>query len=373
MDIGRIKGLARNLKGEIIEMRRHIHMRPEISWHEAETSSFIENKLISLKLDNIKKGFGGTDSGVTAELSGDPSGPCVALRADIDALPINEENALEHRSRNKGAMHACGHDGHTAALLGAAKILSSMKEAIPGKIRFIFQPAEEIGAPSGAQVMIAEGALDGVCMIGGMHLWSFVRTGLVQWRNGPAMASSDRLSVVFTGKGGHGAMPHTAIDPIIAVANYVLAIQTITSREINPLESAVVSIGKIDSGDTFNIIPGEARLMGSLRSFSPDVRGAMEERLRRIADGIASAYRCSAETTVAYMLPSLANDLKATEILRETAEEAVGSDNVEESAPLMVSEDFGLYLKRVPGTFFFLGAGNADKGANFPHHSPRFD
>jgi amidohydrolase len=270
-------------------------------------------------------------------------------------------------------MHACGHDGHISILLAAAEILSLMKEDMPGGIRLIFQPAEEIGNPSGAAVMISEGALDGVDAIGGLHLWSFVESGKVQWRDGPVMASSDRWNVIFKGKGGHGAAPHTAIDPTVAAAAFLSAIQTITSREIDPLEPAVVSLGKIDAGDAFNIIPDRVNMEGTLRSFDRGVRGSMEERLRRLADGIAAAYRCEAETSVTHMLPGVVNHAGMTEILRHAAAATVGAENTEESPRLMVSEDFSLYQERVPGTFFFVGAGNPAKGANEPHHSPRFE
>jgi amidohydrolase len=362
-----------DISPEVTETRRYLHAHPEVSWKEIETSRYIERKLTELGLANVKRGFGGTETGVTADLIGETPGPTVALRADIDALPVAEENDVAYRSCNAGAMHACGHDGHSSVLLGAAKVLSSLKSKIAGNIRFIFQPAEEVGLPSGAKVMIDDGVLEGVSVIGGMHLWSFVRAGVVQWRNGPVMASSDRFNVKFTGKGGHGAMPHLAVDPITAAANFVGAIQTITSRELNPIDTAVVSIGKLEAGETFNIIPNTADIIGTLRSFTPEVRSSMEERLRRIADGIASAYRCTAETTVTYLLPSVVNHPEATELLRQVAVDATGTDNVEESGPLMVSEDFSFYLEKIPGTFFFIGAGNESKNTDYPHHSPRFD
>jgi amidohydrolase len=373
LNIAQIKKLSQELSGEVTETRRYLHAHPEVSWKEIETSRYIERRLTELGLRNIKRGFGGTEIGVTADLTGEADGPTVALRSDIDALPVVEENDVAYRSCNTGAMHACGHDGHMSVLLGTAKVLSLLKSEIKGNIRFIFQPAEEIGLPSGAQVMIDDGVLEGVSMIGGMHIWSFVRTGIVQWRNGPVMASSDRFNVKFTGKGGHGAMPHLAVDPITAAANYVSAIQTIASRELNPTDTAVVSIGKLEAGETFNIIPNTADIIGTLRSFTPEVRSSQEERLRRMADGIASAYRCTAETSVTYLLPSVVNHPEATEMLREAATLVADADNVEESDPLMVSEDFSFYLEKIPGTFFFVGAGNETKGTDYPHHSPHFN
>ncbi|MDR3355217.1 MAG: amidohydrolase [Synergistaceae bacterium] len=373
MDVFTIKAKAEAIREETAALRHHLHAHPELSWQEAETSKLIESRLCELGLTNVRRGYGGTESGVTADLAGNLAGPCVALRADIDALPIEEKNDAAYRSTAGGVMHACGHDGHISILLGAAKLLSSFKDELPGRVRFIFQPSEERGPNSGAHVMISEGVLDGVEAIAGLHLWSFVRTGLVQWRAGPVMASADNWLVTFTGKGGHGAMPHAAIDPTIAAANFIGSLQTITSRELNPIDTAVVSVGTLTSGSAFNIIPDSASTTGSFRSFNPEVRGAMEGRIRRIADGIASAFRCNAETVVEYMCPSVVNHRNMTEILREAAVEVVGPENAEESPLLMVSEDFSLYLERVPGTFFFVGAGSEEKGTDFPHHSPRFD
>lgn len=372
MDIAKIKSMAQSLSAEMVDLRHYLHANPEVSWQEVETSRLIEEKLKELGLENVKRGFGGTEVGVIADLIGDPSGPCVALRADIDALPLKEENTFDYCSC-KNAMHACGHDGHISVLMGVVKLLSSIKDQIPGRVRFLFQPAEEAGVRSGAKELIAEGALDGVGAIAGMHLWSFVPTGRVQWKNGPVMASADSWTVKFTGKGGHGAMPHEAVDPTVAAGDFIGALQTIVSREINPVDTAVVSVGKMTSGDAFNIIPNTADLLGSLRSFNADVRSKMEERIRRVADGIAAAYRCTAETGITYMYPSVVNNPSVTAVLRDTAVQVVGEENVEESPLLMVSEDFSFYQEKIPGTFFFLGAGNAEKETNFPHHSPRFN
>jgi amidohydrolase len=370
--ITEIKKSSGLMSDEIIAVRRHLHRNPEMSWHETETSLYVARGLEELGLPVVHRGFGGTESGVVADLTGDAAGPCVALRADIDALPVAEKNDADWRSRNNGVMHACGHDAHMSALLAAAKILAAMKSDIRGRIRFIFQPAEEIGSPSGARAMIGEGALDGVDAIGGMHVWSFVRAGLVQWKSGPVMASSDRFCVKFTGRGGHGAMPHDAIDPFVPAAAFVGAVQTITSREINPLDAVVVSIGKMTGGAVHNIIPDEVEIYGSIRTFNPEIRRTMEDRLRRVAGGVASAYRCKSETKVEYLVPSVTNDAPLTEVFRRAAALAVGEENVEESPLLMVSEDFSFFQESIPGTFFFLGVGNPAIGADYPHHSPRF-
>lgn len=372
MDTAKIKQKAAELASEITKMRHHLHANPEVSWQEVNTSKFIELKLTELGLSNIKRGFGGTESGVTAELTGDPTGPVIALRADIDALPVTEEGSCSYRSTN-GAMHACGHDGHISTLLGVAKLLASVKDEIPGTVRFIFQPAEEHGRRSGALEMIKEGALDGVQAIGGMHLWSTVPLGRVQWKNGPFMAAVDDWTVTFTGKGGHGAVPHLAIDPMVPAGNMIGALQTIVSREIDPAETAVISVGLLSSGDAFNIIPETSKLVGNTRSFTDEVHDSLAGRISRLAEGIAAAYRCTATTEVNVLYPSVINHPGVTDILRKSAIDAVGEENVEEAPVYMVSEDFSYYQRKVPGVFYFLGAGLEETKTNYPHHSPNFN
>ncbi len=373
MNIEDIKGRAAGLAAEFTELRRHLHAHPEVSWQEVETSRLIEAKLKEFGLENVRRGFGGTECGVTADLVGDPSGPCVALRADIDALSMHEENTVGYRSQNEGAMHACGHDGHMAVLMGTAKLLAGMKKEIPGRVRFIFQPAEEHGLRSGAREMIAGGALDGVDAIGGMHLWSFVPLGVVHWRNGPVMGSIDRWDVTITGRGGHGAMPHTTVDPTIVASNLIGSLQTIVSREINPLDTVVISVGKMTSGSAFNIIPPTAEIFGSIRTFNPEVRDSLEERIRRIAQGIAAAHRATAEAKVTYLYPTTINHPGITSVLKDCATRLVGAEKVEESPMYMLSEDFSFYQEKVPGVFFFVGSGTAAKETDFPHHHPRFN
>ena len=374
MDKNAIKKKAQELLPEIAEIRHHLHKNPEVSWAEIETSKFIKSRLEGLGLTGIRYGFAGQATGVAADLVTDPAAPMVALRADIDALALTEENPeLEYRSCRDGAMHACGHDGHIAALLGAASILTALKDELPGNVRFLFQPAEEIGARSGAKAMIAEGVLEGVGAIGGLHLWSFVETGKVQWRNGPIMASADGWNLTFTGKGGHGAMPHNTIDPTVAAADFIGAVQTIVSREIDPAETAVVSLGQLNAGSAFNIIPETVKLIGNIRTFNPAVRAGMEGRLRRIADGIAAAYRCRADLGIDPMYSPLINHEGPTELLKECAVELFGPEMVEESPRYMVSEDYSFYLEKVPGTFCFIGCGNRAKNTDHPHHSPKFN
>jgi amidohydrolase len=373
MDVSMIREIASSLASEHTEMRHYLHTRPETAWKEVETSKYIEERLRALGLDNIRRGFGGTESGVVGDLIGDPSGPCVALRADIDGLPITEQNDVPYRSVNDGAMHACGHDGHMSILLGTVKLLSMLKDKLPGRVRFIFQPAEESGFDSGAVKMIAGGVLEGVGAIGGMHLWSFVPTGIVHWKNGSVMASVDSWQVEFSGRGGHGAMPHEAVDPTTAAASFIGALQTIVSREVDPVDTVVVSLGKLTSGDAFNIIPNSAYMLGTGRTFNPVVRSSLEERISRLARGIADAFRCKAETKYAYMYPSVINHPGVTALLAETATAVVGAQNVGESPLIMVSEDYSYYLEKTPGTFFFVGCGSKEKETDYPHHSPRFN
>lgn len=373
MDIAAIKQRASELAPEITEMRHYLHSNPELSWQEVNTSKFIESKLKEYGLSNIKRGFGGTECGVTAEIIGDANGPCIALRADIDALPVTEEGFCDYRSTN-GAMHACGHDGHISTMLGVTKLLAAMKDKIPGKIRFIFQPAEEHGKRSGALEMIKDGVLEGVQAIGGMHLWSTVPLGRVLWMDGPAMAAVDDWSVTFTGKGGHGAMPHQAIDPTIPAGSMIGALQSIVSREMNPSDTVVISIGVLQAADgAFNIIPETVRLVGNTRSFTDEIHDSLPERITRMADGIAAAHRCTAKTEINVLYPSVINHSGTASVLRESAVSVVGEDNVEQSLPYMVSEDFSYYQRKVPGMFFFLGAGTEETKTNYPHHSPNFN
>lgn len=374
MEGHKIKLAAEKLQPQISEWRRYFHSTPELSWQEVETSKKIESILKELGFTNVKRGFGGTESGVSADIVGGKSGgkKCVALRADIDALAVKEETGLPFESKNPGVMHACGHDGHIAGLLGAAKLLSGMRNDFSGTVRLLFQPAEENGIKAGADYMTREGALEGVDAIGGLHLWSFERTGLVQWKIGPAMASCDCWKVKFTGKGGHGAMPHASIDPTVALAAFVSSLQTIVSRELPPSEIVVVSTGKLAAGEAFNVIPNTAEALGSVRTFSNEIQSSMKGMIKRIADGIADSYRCTAEVDYTMFVPPVINDPRVTDILKDAAVQIAGAENVEESKIQMVSEDYSYFQRKVPGTFFFVGAGKAENNTNFPHHSPRF-
>ncbi len=374
MDVSYVREKAIALAGEMTALRQHLHAHPEISWQEVETTRLIASKLSEIGFKDVKVGVDGRSVGVVADLTGSAAGPCVALRSDIDALALSEESDLPYRSTAGKAAHACGHDAHMTMLLGTAKVLYSMKDQLPGRVRFIFQPAEEHGTNSGARAMIREGVLKGVDAIAGMHVWSHVSTGIVHWRSGPVMASVDGWEVKFHGKGGHGGMPQSAIDPTVMAANFILALQTLVSRETNPLETGVVSVGKMVSGHAINIIPDTAELIGNVRTFNVEVRDRLRDGLIRIADGIVATYRGSVGTTYTELYPRpVVNDKALAELLRDTAVQVVGADRVEESPMLMTSEDFSFYQAEIPGCFFFLGCGDAAKNTTAPHHHPRFN
>ena len=318
-------------------------------------------------------GCGGKDVGVIATIKGKAAKPMIALRADIDALRMKEENEdLPYRSRNEGVMHACGHDAHTAILLITAKLLNELKGELPGSVRLIFQPAEEIG--SGAEAIIKAGGLEGVEAVAGLHVWSYFPSGTLGFRKGPFFAAVDEIEIKVKGKGGHGAAPQFAVDPVVMASNIVLALQTIVSREVDPLDSAVITVGKIEGGTAFNIIPEEALLVGTVRTFIPETREKVISRIEELSKGIAKAMRGDAEFVDNYSTPALINDPKFTEFAINLAKDLFGeSCIISEAERNMGGEDFALYLEKVPGTFFLLGTGNKDKGTDRPHHNPFFN
>lgn len=371
--IQKIMELAGTYGSEVVELRRSFHMYPEVSWKESGTTGKIAEILGQMGCSNIRTGFGGTSSGVTAEIVGSMPGNCVALRADMDALPVNEENEVPYRSRNSGVMHACGHDSHMAMLLGAAMVISEMKEELRGKVRLIFQPCEEIGLRSGALQMIREGVLEGVDSICGLHIWSPLASGRIGYRSGPMMAACDAWEAVIRGKGGHGSAPHETFDPTIAAAQVISSIQTIVSRELDPQATAVISTGTMQAGSLFNIIPETVRLEGTTRTFTRDVQNQVQKALERIVKGVSHTFRCEADLKYTRYVPSTINDTELTAMIRELAGEIIGPERTVEIVPVMASEDFSYYQEKIPGVFFFLGSGNREKGADFPHHSPRFN
>lgn len=367
-----ISQLAEKYEDEIIKLRRHFHAHPELSWKEVETTQKIIEILKELGYSIIQVGFGDTESGVVAEIGGAENSTCIALRADIDCLPLKEETGLPFASIND-YMHACGHDAHTAMLLGAAYILADMKNELKGRVRLIFQPAEEHGIKSGALAMIKEGALENVNAAVGLHIWAPIPAGKVAYRKGAIMASADGWYLRIKGKGGHGSSPELSVDPTIAASKIVTALHTIVSREIDPQETAVVSLGGLQTNsNSFNIIPDSVTMNGTVRTFNPEVQDHIEEAIHRIVKGECLASRCEGKLDYKRFLPATINDPDMISMAMDVAAELIGKENVEECRLVMGSEDFSYFGQHVPSAFFFLGAGNPEKGINFPHHHPKF-
>ena len=353
------------LRDTLIALRRELHQHPELAFAETRTAArvaaFFEGS--GLKLRN---GVGGT--GLIAETAARP-GRRVMLRADMDGLPIQEETGLPFASRVPKAMHACGHDGHTATLAAVGRILAG--RTLRGNARMLFQPAEE--GEGGAQAVIQDGALEGVDVVLGVHLWNELPVGTIGVRSGALMAAVDRLKIVIHGRGGHGGQPQRAADPIVAAGHVITALQTIVAREVSPVASAVVTLGSIHGGEAFNVIPDEVTLTGTIRSFDPELRRSMPERVSRIAGGVAAGLGCRAHVEVKNGNPAVINDAGVAELARRAAARVVGADKVVLPEPTMGGEDMALYFERVPGCFVFVGSANPAKGKAEPHHSPRFD
>jgi amidohydrolase len=350
------------LTPDLVALRREIHRHPELAYAETETAARIVRALDGIPL---RSGIGGT--GVLATIGG--GGRTVLLRVDMDGLPIQEQSGADYASRVPNAMHACGHDGHVAMGVAAARILAARK--LPGTVRVLFQPAEE--GEGGAQAMVAGGVLDGVDVTVGVHLWNELAVGTLGVKAGPLMAAVDRVRIVIHGRGGHGGRPQASADPVVAAAQVVTALQTIVSRETNPVQAAVVTIGSIHGGEAFNVIPDEVTLLGTIRTFDTALRRSMPERVARVAGGIAQALGCRAEVEVKAGNPAVVNDPAIAELARRAAARVVGEDKVVPPEPTMGGEDMAIYFERTPGCFVFVGSGNPARGLDQPHHSPRFD
>lgn len=351
---------------DMIVIRRHLHMHPELSFQEVKTAQFIHDFYADLGV-SVQTGVGG--NGVVARVKGARPGKTVALRADFDALPIQDEKDVPYKSTVPGVMHACGHDGHTAALLQLAKAIHEMHEDLAGEYVFIHQHAEEF-APGGAISMIEDGCLDGVDVIFGTHLWSLIPYKTIEYLTGPVMAAADRFEIIVQGAGGHGAAPHQTKDAVVIGAQLVMNLQQLVSRRVDPIESAVLSIGSFIADNAFNVIADSAKLSGTVRTFSPEIRDLMEIEMKRVVDGTALANDCEIQFNYFRGYPAVVNHKEETEFLKEVAEHIPGIDAVVESKPQMGGEDFAYYLEKVPGTFFFTGAQPAEP---YPHHHPKFD
>lgn len=362
-----IKELASILKQYVIDLRREFHAYPEASWQEKRTSHRVKEELEKMGIAYTVAG----ELGVVATIKGNQEGKTIALRADMDALQVQELNDVPYKSKHDGVMHACGHDGHTAILLGAAKILKDCKNEIKGTIKLIFQPAEELA--QGAKKMIEDGVMEGVDGVFGIHLWADIPCGTISVEAGPRMASADVFKIIIKGKGGHGSMPHQGVDAVVAASAVVMDIQSIVSREISPLDTAVVSIGSFNSGTRFNVIASEAILEGTTRCFNPEVRKAFPEILERIITNTANSYRATGALEYTDMTPSVINDAASSEIAEKAVEKLFGKEALYKYEKVMGAEDYSFYMEKAPGLIAFVGARNDEKGANFPHHHGRFN
>lgn len=355
---------ALGVQEEVVALRRHFHRFPEASWQEEETAARVEEELKALGL--TPRRLCGT--GVVADIDGEGPGPTVALRADMDALQVKEQTDADYASTREGLMHACGHDGHTAMLLGAAKLL--VKEPFTGRVRLIFQPAEEM--VQGAKAMIEAGVLEGVDALFGIHLWNDVPVGKINIEPGPRMASGNYVKVTFTGRGGHGSMPDQTVDPVVMAASFLLDSQAILSRERSPLEPATLTFGEVHAGTRFNVIPEEATVIGTYRCFTQEMVDKIREGIERYATGMATAHRGSVQCEIERVTPPLTNDSDFTKVVESAAVSVVGADNLVSFEKIMGSEDLAYYLEKVPGAIAFVGSGKTD-GMSFPHHHPQFD
>lgn len=357
------------VREQVVAWRRHLHQRPELSFHETNTSQFVAETLTSLGGLEITRP---TATSVVARLIGGGPGPVLAIRADIDALPIQEANGHNFVSRNEGVMHACGHDGHTAMLLGAVKILLGRRAEIRGEVRFLFQHAEEL-YPGGASEMVSAGVLDGVDQVIGAHLWLSLPFGQVGVRQGPLMAALNTFRITIQGAGGHAAIPQQTVDPIAIAAQVVTNLQHVVARNVDPLASAVISVTQISGGTTTNVIPGSVEMAGTVRTFDPALRARIPELMERVIAGVTAAHGATYRWDFEPGYAAVINDAAASDLVRRAVVRALGPEVLVDATPTMGAEDFSAYQQRVPGAFFFIGARNDERGIVHPHHHERFD
>lgn len=354
---------------EMIQVRRHLHMHPELSHQEIETPAFIANYLDDLGIE-VRRGVGGR--GVVGIIRGGKSGKTIAFRADFDALPIQDAKDIPYQSTVPGVMHACGHDGHTAALLGFAKAVNAVKDQLQGTIILIHQFGEEL-PPGGARAMIADGCLDGVDAIYGAHLQSTMDSGHVYVRDGYLQAGEDTVKIIVNGSGAHGAEPQKGADPILAASHIMVALQSIVSRNTDPMKELVISIGKFHAGDADNVIPEKAVMEGTIRVFDEELRTLAGERLTDLARSVGRGLGCEVDVQIERGYDALWNHAEQVDIVRKAVSDTFGSDAVIETQPIMPVEDFSYYLQQVPGAYFFVGAKMEDTKKVFPHHHEKFD
>lgn len=363
-----IKHYIEEHEADMIAMRRYLHQHPELSFEEFETTKFIATTLDELGLDYRLM----EPTGVMTEIRGDQPGKTVLLRADMDALSIHELNDhLDYKSQNNGKMHACGHDAHVSMLMMALKALLAHRDQIKGRVRFIFQPAEEIG--QGAKLMVQQGVLEGVDNAFGIHIWTVDEAGLVNCEPGPCFAATDRFQIHFQGSGGHAAQPHLTKDAVVMVSQYIAHIQTIISRATDPMEAAVLTVGKVAAGDRFNIIAENAIIEGTVRTFDPATRDIVETEMKRYAQRTATMYGGTVKFEYNRILDPVINETRSAQLVQAIARESFGEQAVGHLPPTMGGEDFGEYTNYISGAFATVGTRNKAKGADFPHHHARFN
>lgn len=364
----KIKQGIQKYSDELTAIRRKLHSEPELSWEEYETTNFVSAYLTDLGIEHRKT----EPTGVIAEIKGGKAGETVALRADMDALPVEELNIdLPYASKEKGKMHACGHDTHTAMLLIAAKVLNENKEELPGNVRLIFQPAEE--AATGAKEMVKQGAVEGVDNVFGIHIWSQMPTSKVSCNPGPSFASADIFKVTFKGRGGHGAMPQDTIDAAVIASSFVMNVQSVVSRTIDPQQPAVVTVGKMEVGTRFNVIAENAVIEGTVRCFDAATRDHVEKQLQVYAENTANIYGGTAKVEYIRGTQPVINGKESAELVQQVAAEAFGEDALYYEKPTMGGEDFSFFLDEVPGSFALVGSGNPEKDTEWAHHHGKFN
>lgn len=361
---------AEALREQLAAWRRDFHAHPELGFQERRSAGIIADRLRELAYQ-VKTGVATT--GVVGLLKGQESGPVVMLRFDMDALPITEENEVEYRSQTPGVMHACGHDAHMAIGLGVATLMAQRRDEMRGTLKLVFQPGEE--GMNGARAMVKEGVLENPHpdVFLAIHIWNNKSVGTVDVTPGAIMAAAEKWTCTVRGKGGHGALPHETVDPVVAAAQIITALQTVVSRNVSPLETVVVTVGSIHGGDAFNVIPSQVDLSGTIRTYSPEVRELVLQRVQEVSEGIASACGSTAVLEITPLTPAVINDAGVTEIVRGAAEAIVGPENVSAGERTMGSEDAALFMQELPGCYFFLGSANAARELVASHHNPRFD
>lgn len=363
----RVRQIIQNSESELIAMRRELHENPELPWEEFETT-----KRIIRELDKIGISYRLTEpTGVIAEIKGAKPGKTVALRGDMDALPVFELNEVDYKSKVEGKMHACGHDAHTAMLLSAAKALYEVRDELSGNVRLLFQPAEEIA--QGAAEMVRQGAMDGVDNVFGMHIWTVMPSGKVSCEAGPRMAAADIVKIHFKGKGGHGSLPNQTIDAAMVASSFVMNVQSVVSRETHPLDAAVVSIGKMAVGTRFNVIAENAILEGTVRTFTSENRDRIRDAIYRYAEHTAAMYGATVEIEYVYGTPPVINDEQSSELATNIVTEAFGEEAIMFDRPTTGGEDFSFFMEKAPGCFAFLGTASPEADSEWAHHHGRFN